>query len=140
MTTVRLFVFLLFFWLIAVLAFFWSLESPALASAPKKKPGTRVMAIEHKEPEPKKGCLPPIRVVGSQDIREDAAEESAKKAWAEQVRWSHGESYQDINNAIAYAKRCSRSSIGEALGQYFSRCEVEAAPCREPFTSVKSGE
>lgn len=75
-------------------------------------------------------CLPPVRVVGSQDVREGAAEESAKKGWAEAVRWAHGESFQDIANARDYQKRCSRSSIGEALGQYFTRCEVSASPCR----------
>ena len=75
-------------------------------------------------------CLPPVRVVGSQDLRPDAAEQSALKAWAEMVRWTHGESYQDFENAKGYQKRCSRSSIGEALGQYFTRCEVSASPCR----------
>jgi hypothetical protein len=75
-------------------------------------------------------CLAPVRVVGSQDIREAAAEESAKKAWAEIVRWSHGESFQDFANARDYQKRCSRSSIGEAMGQFFLRCEITASPCR----------
>ena len=75
-------------------------------------------------------CLGPVRVVGSQDLRPDAAEQSAIKAWAEMVRWTHGESYQDWQNASGYTKRCSRSSIGEALGQYFTRCEVSASPCR----------
>jgi hypothetical protein len=75
-------------------------------------------------------CLSPVRVVGSQDLRPDAAEQSAIKAWAEMVRWTHGESYQDWQNASGYTKRCSRSSIGEALGQYFTRCEVSASPCR----------
>lgn len=75
-------------------------------------------------------CLAPVRVVGSQDVRVDAAEDSAKKAWAESVRWTHGESYQDFANAKDYQKRCSRSSIGEALGQFFTRCEITASPCR----------
>lgn len=75
-------------------------------------------------------CLAPVRVVGSQDVRPDAAEASAQKAWMEQVRWMHGEAFQDFGNASDYQKRCSRSSIGEALGQYFTRCEITAAPCR----------
>jgi hypothetical protein len=75
-------------------------------------------------------CLAPVRVVGSQDLRPDAAEASAQKAWAEMVRWTHGEAFQDFANAKDYQKRCSRSSIGEALGQYFTRCEITASPCR----------
>jgi hypothetical protein len=46
------------------------------------------------------------------------------------VRWTHGESFQDFANAQNYQRRCSRSSIGEALGQYFTRCEITADPCR----------
>lgn len=79
-------------------------------------------------------CLAPVRVVGSQDIREGAAEDSAKRAWAEYVRWTHGEAFQDFANATDYQKRCSRSSIGEALGQYFHRCEITANPCRPGMT------
>lgn len=79
-------------------------------------------------------CLAPVRVVGSQDVREGAAEESAKKAWMELVRWQSGESFQDIANASDYQRRCSRSSIGEAMGQYFHRCEIVANPCRPGMT------
>ena len=79
-------------------------------------------------------CLAPVRVVGSQDVRPDAAEASAQKAWAEYVRWTHGEAFQDFGNASDYQKRCSRSSIGEALGQYFTRCEITASPCRPGMT------
>ena len=79
-------------------------------------------------------CLAPVRVVGSQDVRESAAEESAKKAWMELVRWQSGESFQDIANASDYQRRCSRSSVGEAMGQYFHRCEIVANPCRPGMT------
>jgi hypothetical protein len=75
-------------------------------------------------------CLPPVRVVGSQDVREGAAEESAKKGWAEAVRWAHGEAFMNIENAQEYKRMCSRSSIGEALGAVLNRCEVIARPCR----------
>jgi hypothetical protein len=75
-------------------------------------------------------CLAPVRVVGSQDVRADAAEQSAQKAWMEMVRWQSGEAFQDFANAKDYQKRCSRSSIGEALGQFFTRCEITASPCR----------
>ena len=79
-------------------------------------------------------CLAPVRVVGSQDVRPDAAEASAQKAWMEAVRWMHGEAFQDFANARDYQKRCSRSSIGEALGQFFTRCEITANPCRPGMT------
>lgn len=106
-------------------------------SAPAAKPDpTRVLAAEYRTDEVVR-CIAPVRVVGSQDVRETAAEDSAKKAWAEAVRWAHGESYQDITNAQDYQRRCARSSIGEALGQYFSRCEIVATPCRPGM--VKGG-
>ena len=102
-------------------------------AAPKPSP-TKVYAAEYRTDEVMR-CLAPVRVVGSQDVREGAAEASAQKAWAEAVRWTHGESYQDFANARDYAKRCSRSSIGEALGQYFTRCEITASPCRPGMVS-----
>jgi hypothetical protein len=104
----------------------------ARKAAPKDD-GTRVLAAEYKTDEAPR-CLAPVRVVGSQDIRPDAAEASAQKAWAEHVRWTHGEAFQDFGNATDYQKRCSRSSIGEALGQYFTRCEITAKPCRPGMT------
>jgi hypothetical protein len=75
-------------------------------------------------------CLAPVRVVGSQWATDSGAEDSAQKAWSEQVRFSHGESFMDLEHAQSYRKRCSRSSIGEALGQTLHRCEIEALPCR----------
>lgn len=115
------------------------LSIPAGASGTgKKHPGTKVKAIEQREPEPKKGCLAPVRVVGSQWATEAGAEESAQKAWAEAVRFNAGEAYMDLNNAVGYQKRCGRSSIGEMVGQTLTRCEVDAAPCRPPFTSGAS--
>jgi hypothetical protein len=82
-------------------------------------------------------CYSAIRVVGSQGLSEDAAEQSAQKGWMEQVRWKHGEHAMDIGNAKAYVKRCSRSSIGEVLDKTFHRCEVEAKPCRPKFEDGK---
>jgi hypothetical protein len=82
-------------------------------------------------------CYSAIRVVGSQGLSEDAAEQSAQKGWMEQVRWKHGEHAMDIGNAKAYVKRCSRSSIGEVLDKTFHRCEVEAKPCRPKFEEGK---
>jgi len=107
---------------------------PAGASGTTKKhPGTKVKAIEQRET--KQSCLPPVRVVGSQWATESGAEESAQKSWAEAVRFSHGEVYMQLDQAIGYQKRCSRSSIQEVVGQTLIRCEVDAAPCRPPFTA-----
>lgn len=75
-------------------------------------------------------CLDRVTVVGSQWANEAGAEESAQKAFMEQVRWQSGEQFLDIRNADGYAKRCSRSSIGEVIGQTMHRCEVSARPCR----------
>jgi len=100
----------------------------AKKAAPKSS-GTAVMAAEYRAEEVTH-CVRPVKVVGSQDVRETAAEDSAKKAWAEEVRWAHGEAFMDIQNAKDYASRCSRSSIGEIAGQTFSRCEIVATPCR----------
>jgi len=97
---------------------------------PAAKPEAHAFRPPPVDPEAVTRCLAPVRVVGSQDVRPDAAESSAQKAWAEYVRWTHGEAYQDFANATNYQKRCSRSSIGEALGQYFTRCEIVANPCR----------
>ena len=122
---------------IALAAIVWGLIAMLLLSLPvqasgtaKKKPhpGTKVEAFVKVAPKLK--CLEPVRVVGSQDIREDAAEESARKAWAEIVRWDSGEAFMNIENATGYKRRCGRSSIGEALGQVLNRCEITAAPCR----------
>jgi hypothetical protein len=105
------------------------LSIPAGASGTgKKHPGTKVEAFVQKETKPK--CLEPVRVVGSQDVRQDAAEDSARKAWAEIVRWESGESFMNIENATGYQSRCSRSSIGETLGVTLNRCEIIAKPCR----------
>jgi len=105
----------------------------AKKAAPKSS-GTAVMAAEYRTEQVMK-CLPAVRVVGSQDIRETAAEDSARKAWAEAVRWAHGEAYMDISNAKDYQRRCSRSSIGEVVGQVFERCEIVATPCRPGMVS-----
>lgn len=116
-------------------------KKTAAKPKPKPKPKPRYgYRAPPKETAPKLAseavtrCLAPVRVVGSQDVRPDAAEASAQKAWAEHVRWTHGEAFQDFANATDYQKRCSRSSIGEALGQYFTRCEITANPCRPGMT------
>ncbi len=82
-------------------------------------------------------CLDTVRVVGSQDIRETAAEESARKAWAELVRYQSGEAFMDMLHAKDYRRRCGRSSIGEVAGTTFIRCEVQAKPCRPGMSDAK---
>jgi hypothetical protein len=116
------------------LIFMLLVSIPAGASgAAKKHTGTRVKAIEQRET--KQSCLSPVRVVGSQWATADGAEESAQKAWAETVRFNHGEAFMQLDQAVGYQKRCSRSSVGEVVGQTLIRCEVDAAPCRPPFTA-----
>lgn len=80
-------------------------------------------------------CLDRVRVVGSQWIGQDGAEDSARKAFMEEVRWRFGEGFMDIDHARDYERRCSRSSVGEAVGQTFIRCEISARPCRPPMVS-----
>jgi hypothetical protein len=82
-------------------------------------------------------CYSAVRVVGSQAISEEGAEQSAQKGWMEAVRWKHGEHAMDVGNSRSYVKRCSRSSIGEVLDKTFHRCEVEAKPCRPKFEDGK---
>ena len=96
----------------------------------KPKSATRVMAYEKRSEQPQVKCLEPVRVIGSQFVTEQGAEESAQKAWMEAVRYDSGEQYMMLDNAQGYSHRCSRSSIGEIAGQVFYRCEVIAKPCR----------
>jgi len=78
-------------------------------------------------------CYPAVTVVGSQWVGDSGAQDSARKGWMEQVRWRHGEAAMDISNAQDIAVRCSRSSVGEAVGQVLHRCEIRAKPCRKGF-------
>ena len=75
-------------------------------------------------------CKPRRRIVGDQHLTVDGARSQADKAWSQTVRFYHGEQYMAVENAEDAAYTCSRSSVGETLGQTFSRCELEARPCR----------
>jgi hypothetical protein len=81
-------------------------------------------------------CKPVRRMVGQQALSVDGAKKEANEAWAAAVRFHHGEKYLDLANARRITYSCSRSSIKEAgtsvttLGQSFTRCEIEATPCR----------
>lgn len=113
-------------------------HAPAKADGPPppKRPATKVKAFVERAPEPICGKTA-VSVVGSQYLNEPGAEESAQKAWHEAVRFHHGEAYMDLARARDYRHRCSRSSIGEALGQIMHRCEVSAIPCKPPMTGDK---
>jgi hypothetical protein len=80
-----------------------------------------------------------VSVVGSQHVTENGAEESAVKGWAEQVRFAHGEQFMAIEGARDYAKRCTRSSIGELAGAMLHRCQVVARPCRPALELKEDG-
>lgn len=113
-------------------------HAPAKADGPPppKRSPTKVKAYVERAPEPICGKTA-VSVVGSQYLNEPGAEESAQKAWHEAVRFHFGESYMDLARARDYRHRCSRSSIGEALGQIMHRCEVSAIPCKPPMTGDK---
>ena len=114
---------------------------PTLASevpSARGKPKAKAPAIKgYVKQVPQPSCLKPVSVVGSQYLNDAGAEDSAKKGWAEAVRFHHGEAFMDMANARDYARRCTRSSIGEVAGQVFFRCEITATPCRPAFTEDK---
>jgi hypothetical protein len=77
-------------------------------------------------------CRDTRRVVGDQGLSVSAAQGQADKSWAADVRFHLGERYMDIGNAEDVTYECSRSSVGETLGQTFHRCQVAAKPCKSP--------
>lgn len=97
---------------------------------------TRVYGYARREDDRGEDCKPVRRMVGQQALSVDGAKKEANEAWAASVRFHHGEKYIDLANARRVNYTCSRSSIKEAgasvttLGQSFTRCELEATPCR----------
>lgn len=81
-------------------------------------------------------CLDKVHVVGSQWIGEQGAEDSAKKAFMEEVRYRYGETFMDVDHARDYEHRCTRSSVGKVAGQIYYRCEVAARPCKAPMVKA----
>ena len=79
-------------------------------------------------------CRDMRRAVGDQHLTLDGAKKAANDAWAATVRFHLGEKFIDLGNARQVSYECSRSSIKEGgvttLGQTFTRCEIEARPCR----------
>lgn len=103
---------------------------------------TRVLGFHHEETD-SVVCRPYISVVGSQYVTTQGAEDSAIKAWQEQVRYEHGERFMNWESADKQQVRCVRSSVGE-LGSKaldmtvkFYRCEVKGRPCMPPFETGK---
>jgi hypothetical protein len=104
---------------------------------PEREP-TRVYGYTRRDDDDDRGgdCKPVRRMVGQQALSVDGAKKEANEAWAAAVRFHHGEKYLDLANARRVTYSCSRSSIKEAgasittLGQSFTRCEIEATPCR----------
>ena len=77
-------------------------------------------------------CRDRKRVVGDQHLTVAGAQGQADKAWQQDVRFYLGERFMDVKNAEGVRYECSRSSVGETLGQILHRCEVSARPCRAP--------
>lgn len=76
------------------------------------------------------GCRDIKRTVGDQHLTVPGAKAAADKAWIQMVRFHYGEVFMTLENARGVRYTCSRSSVGETLGQTFSRCEIEARPCK----------
>lgn len=77
-------------------------------------------------------CRDIKRVVGNQHLTISGAKGEADKAWIQAIRFYHGEVFMDMSHARGITYTCSRSSVGETLGQTFTRCEIEARPCKAP--------
>ena len=75
-------------------------------------------------------CRESYRTVGNQHVAVQGAKAEADKAWIQAIRFHLGEKFMDIQNAKRISYTCSRSSVGETLGQTFSRCEIQATPCK----------
>ncbi len=77
-----------------------------------------------------RGCRDTKRVVGNQHLTVNGAKAEADKAWIQSIRFYYGEVFMSLENAKDVKYTCSRSSVGETLGQTFNRCEIEAKPCK----------
>lgn len=83
-------------------------------------------------------CRDTKRVVGNQHLTINGAKGEAEKAWIQSIRFYYGEVFMSLENAKDIKFTCSRSSVGETLGQTFNRCEIEARPCKaEPLESAE---
>lgn len=88
--------------------------------------------VRREEDDYRDRCRDRRRVVGDQGLSVALAQGQADKSWAADVRFHLGERYMDIANAEDIKYECSRSSVGETLGQTFHRCQISANPCKAP--------
>lgn len=75
-------------------------------------------------------CKSPVAVVGDQYATVKGAQEESDKAWAQTIRYMHGERWMSRDNADDVTYECGRSSVGSVVGQVFYRCRISARPCR----------
>ena len=85
---------------------------------------------QHEHHDHRRHCRDVFRTVGNQHLSVQGAKGEADKAWIQAIRFYHGEIFMSLENARGTKYTCSRSSVGETLGQTFSRCEIEARPCK----------
>jgi hypothetical protein len=75
-------------------------------------------------------CKSPVAVVGDQYATVKGAQDESDKAWAQTIRYMHGERWMSRDNADDVSYECGRSSVGSVVGQVFYRCRISARPCR----------
>jgi hypothetical protein len=111
----------------------------AAERAERRRYYTRVYGYVRREEEFDRGdrCRDIRRVVGDQGLSVALAQGQADKSWAADVRFHLGERYMDIGNAEGISYECSRSSVGETLGQTFHRCQIAAKPCKAPKVEAR---
>jgi len=99
----------------------------------------RVYGYVRREEEFDRGdrCRDTRKVVGDQGLSVALAQGQADKSWAADVRFHLGERFMDIGNAEDITYECSRSSVGETLGQTFTRCQISAKPCKASKIEAK---
>ena len=95
-----------------------------------RRPEVRYYAPRRDDDDRGVRCRDVMRTVGNQHLSVSGAKAEADKAWIQMVRFHLGEAHMTLENARDVTYTCSRSSVGETLGQTFSRCEVSARPCR----------
>jgi hypothetical protein len=108
-------------------------------AAERRRYYARVYGYVRREEEYDRGdrCRDTRRVVGDQGLSVALAQGQADKSWAADVRFHLGERFMDISNAEDVTYECSRSSVGETLGQTFTRCQVSAKPCKASKVEAK---
>jgi len=89
-------------------------------------------------------CREPLAREGTEHAEESNAKRSAMEAWAEAVRWLHGERYQQLNIARGVRMVCGQSSTAEgvinrveaSVGLIKHRCQIIAQPCKAVLERV----